>query len=306
MVLMGDAVAPMKTIKHLIEYSPVYLLYRVCRWLGFKRTSDLGGFLGRHLGYLYGRSTQIATKNMARALPDLSPEAHNALIRQAAENFGRTFFEYFVLDLADQDPTFKCDLVNYDLIQPYIRGDRPIMLFSAHIGNWEIGAKDYVERGLPLTPIYRPLNNPYVDQLILKCRGAVVTHQIPKGRRSGLASLRVLKSGQHMVVLADQKYNEGVDVPFFGHPAKTADGFVKLAIAANALMIPVVVTRHHKTKFVVRYSPDIIDPDTLSMQDCLLKINHHIEDWIKSYPDQWFWFHRRWDKAFYKEKMKKV
>lgn len=104
-----------------------------------------------------------------------------------------------------------------------------------------------------------------------------------------------------MVVLADQKYNEGLDIPFFGIPAKTANGFVKLAKASGAKIIPIVVTRHNKTEFMVRLSSDIMDPEVLSIDEILTKCNTHIEDWIKTYPEQWFWFHRRWDKKLYKK-----
>lgn len=292
----------MKKIRHLIEYGLIYLVYRLCRVLGFRQASNLGGFIGRHLGFWYAYFNKVAGKNITRAFPNLSADKRTQLIRQSAENFGRTFFEYFVLDIANKDPSFKCDLVNYDKIKPYLTGNRPILLFSAHLGNWEIGAKNYVEQGLSLIPIYRALNNPYVNDLILKCRGSVVTHQIPKGKGSGLSSMRALKAGHHMVVLADQKYNQGLSIPFFGHPAKTPDGFVKLAIAANALLVPVIVSRHNNTEFLVEYSTDIIDPATMPVEDCLIKINQHIEKWIRNYPGQWFWFHRRWDKPFYKEK----
>lgn len=292
----------MKKLKHIFEYIPLYLIYRLCRWLGFRRASNLGGLIGRTFGYWYACLAKIADKNVTRVFPEATAQEREHIIRQAADNFGRTFFEYFVLDIADQDSAFKCSCVNYDQIKPYLSGDRPIMLFSAHLGNWEIGAKNHVKQGFRLTPIYRVINNPYVDALIHRCRGSIVTHQIPKGKGSGMASIRALKAGHHMVVLADQKYNEGILIPFFGHDAKTADGFVKLAIAANALIIPVHVIRHNQTEFTVHYSTDILDPTTHSVEECLLKVNQHIENWIRDYPDQWFWFHRRWDKSFYKGK----
>jgi KDO2-lipid IV(A) lauroyltransferase len=291
----------MKKIRHLLEYIPIYLFYRLCRAMGFRRASNLGGFIGRHLGYWYALVTKVADKNIARVFPTLSPADRKKIIKKSADNFGRTFFEYFVLDLADHDPAFKNESQGFDKVADYIKGKRPIMGFSAHLGNWEMGAKDYLARGGALTTIYRTINNPYVNALVLKCRGKIVANQIPKGKGSGLASIRALKSGQHMVILVDQKFNEGIDIPFFGHPAKTADGYVKLAIAANAYLLPILITRHESTKFKVHYIDGIIDPTTMTVEECLLKVNHYLEEWIKAYPEQWFWFHRRWDKSFYKD-----
>ncbi len=291
----------MMRIRYFLEYIPLYLIYRLCRALGFSKTSALGGFIGRTAGYVYAKINGVADNNIHRAFPNLTTSERNDLIKRACDNMGRTFFEYFVLDIADQDPKFKCTQVNGEIMELLASDQPPIMLFSAHLGNWEVGAKNITDSGYSLTPIYRPINNPYVDALILKCRGQVVTSQIAKGRRSGIESIRTLKAGTNMVVLADQKYNEGLDIPFFGTPAKTADGFVKLAKASGAKIMPIVVTRHNKTEFMVRLSSDIMDPEVLSIDEILTKCNTHIEDWIKTYPEQWFWFHRRWDKKLYKK-----
>ncbi len=291
----------MLRIRYFLEYLPLYLLYRLCRLLGFSNASALGGFIGRTIGYGYAKLHGVADNNIQRIFPHLSLDDRNTLIKKSCDNIGRTFFEYFVLDIADQDPKFKCSQVNSEILEHLAADKPPVMLFSAHLGNWEMGAKSITDCGYSLTPIYRPINNPYVDALILKCRGQIVTGQIAKGRRSGIESMRTLKSGINMVVLADQKYNEGIDIPFFGVSAKTADGFVKLARASGAKIIPLLITRHNKTEFIVHFSDDIMDPKNQSIDEILTQCNTHIESWIKTYPDQWFWFHRRWDKKLYKK-----
>lgn len=291
----------MLRIRYLLEYLPLYLIYCLCRVLGFSKASALGGFVGRTAGYAYAQLSGVADNNIRRVFPKLSTNERRNLIKKACDNMGRTFFEYFVLDIADRDPKFKCTQVNGKIMELMAEDKPPIMLFSAHLGNWEVGAKNITDSGYSLTPIYRPINNPYVDALILKCRGRVVTSQIAKGRRSGIESIRTLKAGTNMVVLADQKYNEGLDIPFFGVSAKTADGFVKLAKASGAKIVPIVITRHNKTEFIVRLSAHIMNPEIESIEEILTKCNSHIEDWIKTYPEQWFWFHRRWDKKLYKK-----
>lgn len=292
---------PMLRIRYFLEYIPLYLTYRLCRILGFSRASALGGFIGRTAGYVYAQLSGVADNNICRVFPNLSEIERKNLIKQACDNMGRTFFEYFVLDIADRDPKFKCTQVNGEMMELLAADKPPIILFSAHLGNWEIGAKIITGSGYSATPIYRPINNPYVDALILKCRGRVVDNQIAKGRRSGVESIRTLKSGTSMAILADQKYNEGLDIPFFGVPAKTADGFVKLAKVSGAKIVPIVITRHNKTEFTVRFGTEILDPEIQSVEEILTRCNSHIEDWVKTYPDQWFWFHRRWDKKLYKK-----
>ncbi len=290
----------MLKLRYFLQYIPLYLTYRFCRLLGFSKTSEFGGFIGRTLGYAFVKLKGVADNNIQRVYPKATPLERNNLIKKACDNMGRTFFEYFVLDIAHQDPKFKFTEINFEQIKPLADNKTPIMIVSAHLGNWEIGAKFFVGLGYSLVPIYRPINNPFVDALILRCRGILLNKQIAKGKSSGIEAVRALKNGNNMVVLADQKYNQGLDIPFFGTPAKTADGFVKLARAARAKIVPVVITRHNKTEFVVRFSTNIIDPKELTDTQVLTLCNGHIEDWVKTYPDQWFWFHRRWDKKLYK------
>lgn len=286
-------------IRHLIEYVPIYLLYRLCRLIGFSKASALGGFIGRTMGYVYALIQGVADNNIERVFPNLTKQQRRQLIRKSCDNFGRTFFEFFVLDIAEKDKNYKCIEINFPQIKQVCDDGTSLLFISAHLGNWEIAAKFAATRGYPFSVIYRHINNPYVNALILKCRQSIVDKQIPKGRRSGLDSLKVLKSKGRLALLIDQKYNEGVEIPFFGVPAKTADGFVKLAQKTSSKIIPVLITRYNKTEFIVRFSTDILDTTNLSTEEILIECNRHLENWITSYPDQWFWFHRRWDKKLY-------
>jgi len=288
--------------KHLLEYAPLWIVSRLSRCLTFSQFSDLGAKLGRFVGRLYPRFSNVADKNICRAFPSYTDDQRKQLIIAACENLGRTFFEYFSYDRALLDPKFQVHIDEESSFLKYKGLGRPIVFVSAHFGNWEIGAFESYRHDFPVTPIYRAINNPYVDNLILKCRAPHVVEQIPKGKTAGIRCLRTLKKGNSIVVLADQKNDQGLQIPFFGHLAPTVDGFVKLAQSSDALIVPIRIIRKNGTQFHI-YTDPPLDPRQFGddVEGVLVKINGIIEGWIRQNPDQWFWFHRRWAKSYYRE-----
>ena len=291
-----------RKLKHLGEFIPLWVVSRLGRILSFSQFSNLGARVGRFVGRIYPRLSNVADKNIRRAFPSYTDAQRHQLIKDACENLGRTFFEYFVFDKALIDPNFKIYIDDETSFLKYKDLDRPIIFVSAHFGNWEIGGFESYRQGFPVTAIYRTINNPYVDDLILRSRAPYVLDQIPKGKTAGIRCLRTLKKGNSIVVLADQKNDQGLSIPFFEHPAPTADGFVKLAQSADALLVPIRIIRTKGTQFHISTDTPL-DPRDFGedVEGALTKINSIIEKWITKDPEQWFWFHRRWNKSYYRE-----
>lgn len=292
----------LKKIRHILEYIPIWLIYQFCQFFSFSQVSSFGARLGRLVGRYYLSYSQVADQNLQRIFPNLSPEERLSIIKKSCEHFGRIFLEYFVLHKANKDPKYKATYIGADKMKPFVDSGKPFMYVSAHMDNWEVGAMESARMGLPLVPIYRHINNPYVNALILRCRSSFVVSQIAKGPKAGFQSLRAIKKGERLVCLGDQKYNQGPDIPFFGHNARTADGFVKLAQVANIPLIPIHVRRCHDVTFeIIIEDPIAVEPAAQDLNDLLKTVNEHIERWILQHPEQWFVFHRRWDKSYYKQ-----
>ena len=104
-----------------------------------------------------------------------------------------------------------------------------MIIFSGHIANWEIGLLAAVQYGISVAQIYRAANNPLVDRMIARFRGDA-GELIPKGAVAARRAIAVLRRGAHLTMLADQKMNDGIPVPFFGRPAMTAPALASLAL----------------------------------------------------------------------------
>ena len=121
----------------------------------------------------------------------------------------------------------------------------------------------------------------------------------PKG--AGTRDLmRALSSGQSVALMNDQKFNQGIAVPFFGHDAMTAPGPTRLAMRFNAPLQPMSTLRTGPARYRVTvyepFMPDTDPDEDKAIYNTVLRINQFVEDRIREAPDQWFWMHHRWPK----------
>ncbi len=125
-------------------------------------------------------------------------------------------------------------------------------------------------------------------------------HWVPKGREGARAIVGALSKGGVLAILADQKFNEGLAVPFFGRAAMTAPAIAELALKFDAPLIPVRVERTKGACFHVVVLPPLALPQTgeraRDVMALLTAINRLFEDFIRARPGHWLWIHRRWPK----------
>jgi KDO2-lipid IV(A) lauroyltransferase len=142
--------------------------------------------------------------------------------------------------------------------------------------------------------VYRAPNNDYVDARLRKYRtqdGEMMT--FPKSRQGMKGMVKALKDGEHLGLLFDQKYNEGVDAEFFGMKARTGTAFIELAQKFDCPLVPVRCIRDYGTDFTIEVC-DPIQTQNRDVMDILEECHALLEQWILEYPEQWLWLHRRW------------
>jgi len=172
-----------------------------------------------------------------------------------------------------------------------------MIIFSGHIANWEIGMLAAVQYGISVAQIYRAANNPLVDRTITRFRGSG-GELIPKGTVAARRAIAVLRRGAHLTMLADQKMNDGIPVPFFGRPAMTASALASLALRFECDVLPARVERLGGAHFRLTVFPPLPLPRTgdhhADVAALMTRVNQTLEAWIRNRPEEWFWLHRRW------------
>ncbi len=265
--------------------------------LPLDRASAVGGWLTRQIGPRLPVH-RIAERNLRRALPELDEGEVRRTLAAMWDNLGRVAGEYPHLAalVADEERVQVVD--DSGVLAALDKGEAGGILISAHFGNWELCPVPALRAGLPLSVFHRALNNPYSNVVIQELRRPLVTGRfLPKGRKGALAAMSLLKGGQFVGLLVDQKENDGIPAEFFGREAMTT---LAPAVFHQRYEAPVAAARVERLKgarfrIVVEWVPMVDTGDRAAdVAANTRRINALFEDWIRARPDLWFWPHRRW------------
>lgn len=287
----------MKQVRYLLEAIGVYIAFFIFSILSIQTASSLGGYIARNIGPRLAASRK-ALKHLKHALPHKSEQEYNIILKDMWDNLGRVFAEY---------PHLKNIGKNHVEIEGeenlnQITSEQPAVFISAHICNWEVGAASlYIQKNILLDLIYRAPNNPYVHKILDQCRtlnGQIKT--IPKSRIGMKEVMDCMKENRNIGILVDQKYNEGIPIPFFGYTAMTSPAFVQLAQKFDCPLILILGHRLQGTHFVMKIHPPIVTKNR-NTEDVIQEVHSILEKWIETYPGQWLWLHRRWNACVFEE-----
>lgn len=287
-----------KKIKHLFEYLLYLSLMKTFKIIGLDRSSKICGSIARKIGP-YLKVTSIARKNIQAFLG--KDEDIEKIIDGLWDNFGRYIGEFpFANSMGQDEMEKRVKLTGLHHVQDLINNSQPYLLCLSHMANWDFLIGNIGKIYPKFSIVYRKANNPYVDKAMLASRTNDAVHMIAKGPSGARGLVRAIKSGDSIAMLVDQKMNDGIEVPFFGKPAMTANAIAKLSLQYNYPIIPCQIIRIKGSYFkAILHPPVDYSKSGDTEKDCyniMLKINQVIENWIRENPDQWFWFHNRWKK----------
>lgn len=285
-----------RALRHRLEADILQAVFGLFGLLPIDAASWLGGWIGRTIGPRT-RAHRTASRNLVRAMPELSAAEVERTLTAMWDNLGRVAGEYPHLDelLAGGART---ELVGAEHLHAAAVAGVPVAFFSGHIGNWEILSSAPTRTGIETVQIYRAANNPFADRIIEAMRQPVGGRRVPKGRRGAREMLAAIRGGRSLALLMDQKMNDGIPAPFFGRPVMTSTGLVDAALRYDMPVIPARVERLGGARFRVVIEPPVKLPRSGDRQADIAAgvawINEKLEGWIRACPELWFWVHRRW------------
>jgi KDO2-lipid IV(A) lauroyltransferase len=291
----------MKQVGEWLVAMLVGLALRLARWLGPAAASNLGGWVARMIGPALPVS-RVADANLRLAMPHLNRMARRRIVRGAWDNLGRTMAELPHLpDLKRTSSGPGWEIVNEQILIDLAERGGPAIFMSGHIGNWEMLPPIVGSFGMSMSSIYRPVANRRVDAMLAKIRakamGAVVP-MFPKGATGARAALRHMAAVGYLGMLMDQKLNDGIAVPFFGHPAMTAPALAALALRFRCPVVPGCIRRIGPARLRLTVEPPLPLPDRGDRQGDVIamteEVNQTLERWIRNWPEGWLWLHKRW------------
>jgi len=285
-------------IRYGLEASAAWILYILFSVLPVDVSSALGGWIGRTFGPKLNISNN-ARKNLSNTFPNLNDLEIEQIVSGMWDNLGRTAGEHpHLSEFNPYKENSRVEVIGIEYCDLLANQESGGLFFGGHLANWEIGSLAGTRRGYNVYGVYRRSNNPFFNKLVQRGRNVLGVKLIPKGSEGAKATIRALKNGEKVVMLVDQKMNDGISVPFFGRDAMTAPALAELALKFEIPIIPARVERLKKATFKVTFYPPLEvkisknkKADTLSI---MKQVNSNLEDWIKEKPEQWLWLHNRW------------
>ena len=254
------------------------------------------------LVYLFHfRLRRVGMRNLALAFPEKSRRERARILRGEFTSLGRQLAE--VCHFPKYTRQNVNQVVVYDGFENYERAfaqGNGVLFLTAHFGGWELSAFTHSLHGHWMHVVMRPMDNVYLDRLIRQYRTMHGNTTVDKDNFvRGL--LAAMKAGEVVGILMDTNMTppQGVFVDFFGIPACTASGLARIALRADAAVVPTFtiwdpVLRKYRLRFdppvkLVRTGDD--EADIVTNTQAFTKV---IEDYVRRYPEQWLWVHRRW------------
>ncbi|MFG1372395.1 lipid A biosynthesis lauroyl acyltransferase [Xanthobacter oligotrophicus] len=247
--------------------------------------------------------SKVARRNLTAAYPEKSQGEISALVRGVWANMGRLAAEFAQQDrLWDYDPARpgegRVEVVGAEIFQRLRDDGRPALFFTAHTGNWEMCAIAGAKFDVPGGVLYRAPNNKSAAALIEEMRAGTMPGLIRAGRDAGRQMARMLAEGQHLGMLIDQYWTGGPEVTFFGRPCATNPTLARLARQFDCPVHGMRVIRLPGARFRVEITDEIALPrdaeGKIDVVGAMQAVTRVIEGWVREYPDQWLWLHRRW------------
>ena len=250
---------------------------------------------------LHVRLRRVGMRNLELAFPEKSISKRKRILRGVFTSLGRQLAE--VCQFPKYTRENVDEVVLYDGLEnfqkAYARG-KGVLFLTAHFGAWELSAFAHSLHGHWLHIVMRPMDNTYLDRLIQRYRTMYGNKTVGKDDFvRGL--LAAMKCGETVGILMDTNMTppQGVFVNFFGIPACTASGLARIALRTDAAVVPgFTIWEKSLGKYRLHFDPVLalirtgdLEADILANTQMFTKV---IEDYVRQYPDQWLWVHRRW------------
>ncbi len=290
--------------QRVIDYL-VYVVVRVLISLVQAMRLETGQRLAGGLAWLFADVLRVRGKvvdeNLRHALPSLSDSQRRHLVRRMWTHLFLLIIEVAHAPRKIHETNWR-QFIELNNVKPLVKqllAGRPLLIVTAHFGNFEVGGYMLGILGFPTYTIARTLDNPYLDRFIRRFRGATGQYIIPKN--GGYEQiLDVMSRGGVLSMLADQYAGrKGSWVEFFGRPASAHKAIALLALDNNALVASVYARRLDRPMRFEMACTAMTDPGTpdfamRSIPELTQWYTSRIEEFIAPWPDQYWWIHRRW------------
>jgi Kdo2-lipid IVA lauroyltransferase/acyltransferase len=288
-------------MRHRLEYALVWPVVKILGALPRPLARTLGLLLAGAVYHLHRRLRKVALRNLEIAYPEMAAAERKRIVRGVFVSLGRQLAEFcqfprYTRENVSQVAVYE-GFENFDAAQ---RRGKGVLFLTAHLGGWEVGSFVHSIHGHAMRIVVRALDNPYIDRMVERYRTLHGNSTFEKQDFArGLIS--AMRAGETVGLLMDQNTTPpaGVFVDFFGVPACTASGIARVALRTEASVVPAfTIWDDVRRKYRITFAPRLTLPKTGDDERDVVKATQLfsgvIEEYVRKFPDQWLWVHRRW------------
>ncbi len=295
-----------KKIRRKITYSTLYFLAILVEKIAVFLPESLVFFVCETISFSYyilvKKERKKVVLHLTQAFSDeYSEKEIKELAKKVFINLGRNIAELFLMKTFDKAKlTERLSCEGHEIIDENLKKGKGILVLGGHVGNWELASPYFCHFSVGGGAVVKKLKDKAFEKLVNRMR----THEKCKviDRSNPKEILKMLKDNKLIGLLADQdiKNVDGVFVDFFGRPAYTPVGPVKIARASGCALVPGFLVRDPQNKYrhkIIIHPAIEIDRKNKDPQMLIEKTQEWttlLEKHIRKYPDQWVWMHKRW------------
>ena len=289
------------TLRETLEFGAVWVFVNVLRVLPRRLARWLGAGVARVAYTALGRLRSVGRRNLQLAFPQKSEAEREQILRREYRNLGWLLAEFCQMPKYTAQSASR--FIRYEGLENYTKArdkGNGVLVLTGHLGAWELSSFYHSLMGMPMGMVIRRLDNPLVDLFVNRIRclhGNRVIHK-DDFARGLIASMRL---GETVGILMDTNMTppQGVFVPFFGIPACSASGMARVAQKTGAAVVPgFLLWDERESQYVLRFGEEIATVTTGNAEEDSVTntaiFTSVLERYIREYPDQWLWMHRRW------------
>ena len=259
------------------------------------RVRLVGQVVSRLVAPLAGWNRRVHD-NLAYVLPETNGIERKRIARAVTDNVGRTLIEiYSGPEFVARARSSPLDGPGLPALEAARAEGRPIVLVTAHLGNYDAVRSKLSREGYPMAALYRPMKNPLFHEHYLHAISSIAKPVYPTDGKGVAALIRHLKEGGIIGIVADVGSRKAPLLSFFGKPAHTPLSAAEWAVKYDAVMIPVFGLRQPDGLSFRLHVGDVIPNGEPS--EMMQRYNDVVEEIVRDHPEQWFWVHRRWKLA---------
>lgn len=288
-------------MRRKLEYAAAWPFIKVLGLMPRSLSRAFAIGLAQVVYWLHFRLRQVGMRNLAMVFPEKSEAERSRILRGVFTSLGRQLAE--LCQFPKYTPENVDEVVVYDGLENYEQayaGGKGVLFLTAHFGAWELSAFAHSLHGHWLHIVMRPMDNEFLDRLLQHYRTMHGNKTVAKDDFvRGL--LAAMKAGETVGILMDTNMTppQGIFVDFFGIPACTANGLARIALRTDAAVVPgFTIWDPALQKYRLRFDPALalirtgdLEADIAANTQIFTKV---IEDYVRRYPEQWLWVHRRW------------